>query len=105
VGRLSGDDLGFIVRSRHALRQSRNKHMSISAIKQCIRDLHAAKEDLAAVVAETFPIGADISWDKSGHRQHGKVIFHGNTGSVRVENERTGKQYWIGMYDVVGYVK
>lgn len=78
---------------------------NISTIKQCIRNVRAAKEDLQTVVAEVFPIGADVHWEKGGHRQHGKVTLHGHRGGrIRVENERTQKEYWITMYDVVGYV-
>ena len=79
--------------------------MSISAIKQCIRDIRTAKSDLETVVAETFPIGAEINWRKGGHWQSGKVLHHGHSGHLRVENGHTRKQYWIAMYDVVGYVE
>lgn len=79
--------------------------MSISSIKEAIRKVQSAKDRLSAEVAKTFPVGSEIHWDKHGHRQHGTVRHHGNTGRVRIENERTGKSYWIGMFDVVGYVE
>jgi hypothetical protein len=78
--------------------------MSISSIRVAIRSVQVAKRRLEDEVAETFPIGADISWERGGHRQHGTVLHHGHHGNVRVRNDRTKTEYWIGMYDVVGYV-
>ena len=79
--------------------------MNISAIKQRIRAVKAAEEDLSSEVANQFPIGVDVTWKKHGHWQHGPVLHLGNTGRLRVENAKSGKRYWIGMYDVVGYVE
>lgn len=79
--------------------------MSISEIKAAIRGVRKAKEKLGAIVARTFPGGADVHWDKGGHRQYGVVLHHGDTGRLRVENSATGKKYWIDMYSVVGYVE
>lgn len=73
-------------------------------VKAAIRKVRAAKRQLEKVVAETFPVGTTIHWEKGGHWQFGTVLHHGVSGNVRVENDRTGKTYWIGMYNVVGYV-
>lgn len=79
--------------------------MSLNDIRIAIRRVKHAKDQLSAVIEETFPIGSDIHWERGGRRQHGVVLAHGGTGQVRVENERTRKSYWIGMYNVVGYVE
>ena len=77
----------------------------VAKIKSAIRGVHAAKEKLSAVVEDQFPLGADVHWEKGGHRQHGIVLAHGSSGRLRVENGRTYKNYWIGMFDVFGYVE
>lgn len=82
--------------------------MTAGSIKQAIQQLHAAKRNLSAEVAATFPIGSDVSWNKGATKQHGTVLSHGGigrTGHLRVENCRTCNQYWIRMYDVLGYVE
>ena len=82
--------------------------VNIAAIKQHIRAVKAEKEKLRAKIADEFPIGGEVHWDKYGHRQYGTVLAHGGigrTGGLRVQNERTGKSYWIDMYDVLGYVE
>lgn len=79
--------------------------MNLENIKAAIRDVQSAKLKLLAEVKGTFPIGSDVSWDKHGHRQYGVVLDHGHAGRLRVENTFTGAKYWIGMYDVVGYVE
>ena len=82
--------------------------MELSAIKAAIRKVRAAKEDLNAEVAEEFPLGGEVSWEKHGHTQHGIVLNHGGigrAGRLRVENGRTSTRYWITMYDVLGYVE
>ncbi len=78
--------------------------MSLSSIRVAIRSVQVAKDRLAEEVAETFPVGADIHWERGGHRQYGTVLGHGRTGDVRVRNDHTKAEYWIGMYNVVGYV-
>ena len=76
-------------------------------IKDAIRKAAAAKAHLRDEVAKTFPVGADVSWNKRGYRQHGSVTHHGGigrSGQLRVENNISGKCYWITMYDILGYV-
>lgn len=77
----------------------------LEEIRDAIRGVKKARAKLAAIVERKFPLGSDVHWDKRGHRQHGVVLNHSSHGHLRVENERTGKKYWIGMYDVVGYVE
>lgn len=82
--------------------------LDLSTIKAAIKRVRAAKEDLSAEVANEFPLGGEVSWEKGGHVQCGIVLNHGGigrTGHLRVENERTGARYWITMYDVLGYVE
>jgi len=79
--------------------------MNVFAIKDAIRKVKAAKKKLSATVAKAFPVGSDIHWEKHGHRQHGTVLNHGETGRLRVQNAHTGKNYWIGMYDIFGYIE
>ena len=78
--------------------------MGIDRIRRAIAAVKVAKRALARTVEESFPVGAEIHWDRGGRRQHGVVLDHNGSGEVRVENERTKKVYWITMYDVTGYV-
>lgn len=78
-------------------------------IRRAIRTVNAAKESLHTQVAEAFPIGSDVHWDRGGNLQYGKVVGHGSPagrcGEIRVENARSGARYWIGMYSILGYVE
>lgn len=81
--------------------------MSVEGIKCAIRNVRLAKDRLNAEVARTFPVGAEIVFEKRGHRQTGTVLGHGSigrAGAVRVKNIYTDKSYWITMFDVVGYI-
>lgn len=78
--------------------------MSIDSIKDAVRALRNAKNALAEELAETFPIGCQISWNKGGYRQFGTVICHHQTG-LFVQNGHTGKKYRITIYDILGYIE
>ena len=64
----------------------------------------AAKEEIHNAMAALYPVGAQITWEKRGHEQHGEVLGISDSGYLRVENARTGKSYFVGFYDTHGYV-
>lgn len=79
--------------------------MSGESIKKAIRKVAAAKKALAREIAETHPVGSEVRYLKGAHDQIGRVTHISHTGlDLRVENTRTGKSYFIGMYDIYGFV-
>lgn len=80
--------------------------MSGESIKKAIRKVRAAKRALAREIAATHPVGSEVRYLLRGHDQTGRITNHSHTGlDLRVENVRTGKTYFIGMYDIYGYVE
>lgn len=69
-------------------------------LKRAMAAVDAAQAALAKTLKEEYPIGAAISWvkeDQIGREFNcsGTVIEHGYGDRIRVENRRTGTEYWI----------
>lgn len=80
--------------------------MSGESIKKAIRKVKAAKKALAREISATHPVGSEVRYLLRGYDQTGRVTHLSHTGlDLRVENVRTGKSYFIGMYDIYGYVE
>lgn len=81
--------------------------MSGDSIKKAIRKVAAAKKALAREIAATHPVGSEIRYLRGHHDQVGRVRYIDSFKglSIKVENVRTGKSYWIGMYDIYGLIE
>lgn len=64
----------------------------------------AAEERIREVMLRRFPVGADLSWERSSTAatQHGSVVQHGADDRLQVRNQRTGAVYWIHAWQIAG---
>lgn len=78
--------------------------MDANAILQlrAARDaVQRAEANLTATWRQMFPVGADVSWRRGGHRQFGVVEAHGYRDSLVARNRRTGKRVKISSYEIL----
>lgn len=71
-------------------------------LMRAMRAVRIAEANLGATIKTLWPEGSDVSWQKGRSTSPliGTVIHTGD-GSLRVRNQRTGKEYWISAYDVL----
>ena len=69
-------------------------------LADALRRQYVAGREVAAVMRNEYPIGADVSWRRNG-LHHGTVIRHGRMGGIKVRNSKTNREPWIAAYDIV----
>lgn len=65
------------------------------------RKIWLAEQELELAMLRHFPPGADVTWERGGHIQHGKVLDAGDFDRLKVRNDRTDNELWISLYDVL----
>lgn len=64
--------------------------------KRLRRAVEQAEQDALDAFRRAYPITAEIAWTHMSNTiQHGWVQLHGHGDRVLVQNEATGRSYWI----------
>lgn len=64
--------------------------------------IRKAEKELTQAVAERFTLNSTVRIIRGKSRVPYEVIILGNRGTeIRVRNERTQKEYWIGQSDIL----
>lgn len=66
------------------------------ALAKAIQKRNQAEREAARILERDYPIGAGITWDRSGVFD-GTVVMHSHGNSIKVKRHKTGKEYWIYM--------
>ncbi len=69
----------------------------IVALEEIVID---AEQKIFTIQHELFPVGGEIRWERSGHSQIGTVEMWGSGNRIKVQNNSTGKSYWIHFFHV-----
>jgi hypothetical protein len=70
-----------------------------------LRSLQDAKEtlenEIGGLANEVFPIGALVRFSKGNGDIEARITMHSSGRSFRICNIKTGKEYWVGLYDLL----
>jgi phosphoglycolate phosphatase-like HAD superfamily hydrolase len=75
----------------------------LEALKRARARLTKAQRDLAATLADVFPVGSVVRWKRGRGVQSG-VVTHSATSlydSLCARNDATGKEIRFGSYEVI----
>ncbi len=83
------------------------KTVEAQALKEIARtreNVYKMKVRLAGQIADLFPVGSDITWQKGGNNLSGTVTalaLNRFDSGIGVRSTLTEKTYWIDIYDVL----
>lgn len=76
--------------------------MNISKIKALLEKRRLVTKNIHIEMANVFVIGKEVNYYKNTHFVTGKIIDLSTFGEmVKVENIKTGKCYWIYLYQIL----
>lgn len=79
----------------------KTEESSLIDIVQTKRNINEMEKQLANQIADLYPVGADIRWQKGRNNLSGTVKRHNRGTRIQVENSLTLRTYWIEIYDVL----
>jgi hypothetical protein len=88
-------------------RPRRSTALGNSELRGLRAEIEALEERFNKRLRKLYPVGAELTWERAGRIYCGKVVDHTGTAistnydRLRVENDGTGKQYWITAFDIL----
>lgn len=82
----------------------RHPQPQVNEVRNALRLVQDAKDNLAKVVKAQFPEGSRVAWGhgRSDFAIEGSVLMHGHGGRIKVHSDVTGKEYWIYVERICG---
>jgi hypothetical protein len=70
------------------------------ALMQAMRRVYSAQAAVGEVLAQQWPVGCPITWERGGHLHTG-IVRNLSVEHVLVCNDKTEKTYWVSAYNVL----
>lgn len=75
---------------------SRRQLLTAAMVRQ-----REAEQEIERILRRHYRLGGPISWTIGDRVQRGRVEQHGYGDKIKVENDRTGRSYWIYAFRIV----
>ena len=72
-------------------------HKDILKVKKTI---YQQEQTLSALIKKHYPPGSEVSFTKGRGEIDAEIIMSGGEG-MKIRNLKTGKEYWIMLYDLM----